>query len=77
MPNQVAKEGHLFVCLACGKTSTTSYGFDDTGQSTASPGWDESCMLNAEEIRVDRLCWNTDRTRVLSVGVDRYSPRGA
>lgn len=38
---------HVWICAACGKTSTTQYGFDDRNKSTASAGWDESCMLNA------------------------------
>jgi hypothetical protein len=32
-----------FVCAACGKTSSTKYGFG----GTANPGWDTSCMLNS------------------------------
>jgi hypothetical protein len=46
--NVIADDDHLYVCCACGKTSTTAYGFDDAGASTASPGWDESCMMNAQ-----------------------------
>jgi hypothetical protein len=43
MSDRVAPEGHMFVCTACGKTSTTRYGID----GERSRGWDESCMLNA------------------------------
>lgn len=44
--------GQVYVCGACGKTSRNRAGFvnDGTprgGPSVASPGWDESCMLNA------------------------------
>jgi hypothetical protein len=68
MSNETAKPGSLFVCCACGKTSTTIYGFDElTGESTASRGWDESCMLNAKEFAVDLLDWNDTRTRVVAV----------
>lgn len=42
-----APEGQVWVCGACGKTSRTRYGFDATNVRVASPGWDESCMLNA------------------------------
>lgn len=36
-----APAGQVYVCGACGKTSTTRYGLD------AANGWDESCMLHA------------------------------
>lgn len=65
--NTQAADGHLFVCCACGKTSTRRYGFDEDGKSTATPGWDESCMLNAREFAVDRLMWNATKTRVVEV----------
>ncbi len=53
-----APAGQIWVCGACGKTSRTQYGFLSDGTSrgadsfpdgarVASPGWDESCMLNA------------------------------
>lgn len=71
MSNETAKEGHLFVCCACGKTSTTRYGFKTVGgfstESTASPGWDESCMLNAHEFALNRLVFNETGTRVVKV----------
>lgn len=38
-----AEKGQLWVCGACGKTHTDRYGIEGKG----SPGWDESCMLNA------------------------------
>jgi hypothetical protein len=46
-----APPGQIWVCGACGKTSRTRYGFDDQNQNCATPGWDESCMMNAV------LCW--------------------
>ncbi len=66
--NYPADEGNIFVCCACGKTSTYRYGFDESGKSTASKGWDESCMLNAQEFPVRLLEW--DGTRVISVMED-------
>lgn len=42
-----AQSGQVWVCGACGKTSTTRYGVDADGNSVASGGWDESCLLNA------------------------------
>jgi hypothetical protein len=65
--NRIAPDDSLYVCCACGKTSTTEYGFDETGKSTASPGWDESCMLNANLFPKSRLVWDLDRARVLEV----------
>jgi hypothetical protein len=40
--NQVAPDGQVFVCMACGKMSKDRY-----GMQRISSGWDESCMLNA------------------------------
>ncbi len=70
--NKTAEPDHLFVCCACGKASTTAYGFEGGNgllpmKSTASPGWDESCMLNAQEFPIDQLVWNADKTRVVEV----------
>jgi hypothetical protein len=71
MSNEAAADGNLFVCCACGKVSTTRYGFEQTAQgeykSTASKGWDESCMLNASEFPKDHLVWNEGKTRVIEV----------
>lgn len=39
--DETAAPGYVFVCGACGKTSRTRYGLNETN------GWDESCMLNA------------------------------
>ena len=61
--DRTAKEGHLFVCCACGKISETRYGID----GKRSRGWDESCMLNAREFPTDSLVWNDDKTRVVEV----------
>ena len=70
-----APEGYLYVCLACGKFSTTRYGFDGTNARTASPGWDESCVLNAMCMRAALIVWNDAKTRV--VGYDGERSGGA
>ena len=38
--NEVAPEGQVFVCGACGKRSKDRY-----GDQAISYGWDESCMM--------------------------------
>lgn len=38
--DEKAPKGKVFVCLGCGKISTTRFGLG------AKNGWDESCMLN-------------------------------
>jgi len=40
--NHYATAGQVWVCAACGKTSRDQY-----GEQRISPGWDESCMMNA------------------------------
>ena len=40
--NEVAPEGQIFVCGACGKRSRDLYGLQKVDS-----GWDESCMLNS------------------------------
>lgn len=82
MSNEAAREGHLFVCCACGKVSTYRYGFAawENGREVvpdgarvmesgrvASSGWDGSCMLNCAEFDVRRLVWNEGHTRVVQV----------
>ena len=42
MSNQIAGDGEVFVCVACGKRSKDQY-----GEQKIDRGWDESCMLNA------------------------------
>jgi hypothetical protein len=42
-----AADGQVYVCGACGKTSSTRYGFDANGRTVSAHGWDESCALNA------------------------------
>jgi hypothetical protein len=42
MANEVAADGLIWVCAACGKRSRDLY-----GDQRIDHGWDESCMLNA------------------------------
>jgi hypothetical protein len=44
-----AKEGKIWVCCACGKTSKN--------QSKGKNGWDASCFLNSIEVDEDRLVY--------------------
>jgi hypothetical protein len=50
MGNEVAPEGKVWVCMACGKRSPDKYGLQ-----AISYGWDESCMMNARLVEEDRL----------------------
>lgn len=47
---ELAPEGQVWVCFACGKTSRTHFGFDEHNKNVADAGWDGSCMLNSELI---------------------------
>ena len=50
MANDVAPEGQVFVCSACGKRSKDRY-----GDQAIDHWWDESCMLHAV------LCYDKQR----------------
>lgn len=52
-----APKGAIWVCAACGKTARDKYGME----GEHSPGWDESCMLNAFLCRENALFRNGDR----------------
>ena len=43
MANELAPDGKVYVCMACGKRSKDRYGLNKI-----SHGWDESCMMNCE-----------------------------
>lgn len=58
--NHRAIPPYRFVCLACGKTSGTRYGFD----ADRDRGWDASCMLNA------LLCEPTEPNRTPPTDAD-------
>jgi hypothetical protein len=53
--NKRAPDGHVYVCGACGKVSRWRYGFDDNGRNDATPGWDESCMMDGVLVAVDSI----------------------
>ena len=55
MANQVAPEGQVWVCAACGKRSKDLYGHQPINR-----GWDVSCMLNALLCREDSLTLGDD-----------------
>lgn len=40
--NEIAPEGKIWICAACGKRSRDLY-----GSQPIDYGWDESCLLNA------------------------------
>ena len=58
-PDNIAPDGYLWVCHACGKTETDRYG--EKG------GWDESCMLNCALHKPEDLMFNEAGTRVISI----------
>lgn len=60
--NKIADPGKIWVCLACGKTSQ-----DDYGTMERSPGWDESCMMNSQEIEIERLIFHPNSKTVKEV----------
>jgi hypothetical protein len=62
MPNEVAKPGFVFVCLACGKRSRDKY-----GDNPIDAGWDESCMMHSEEFAESRLVLSASGGRVQQV----------
>lgn len=60
--NKTADEGNVWVCLACGKMSRDHY-----GDQPISRGWDESCMMNSEELPKARLIMSDSGERVIGV----------
>lgn len=63
----LAPEGHLWVCLACGKTSKTRFGFDESNARVAMRGWDASCVMNSELIAIDRITSQDAEGRVYKI----------
>ncbi len=43
----ILPEPYRYVCMACGKTARSKYGFDSDRKPTADQGWDTSCVLNS------------------------------
>lgn len=54
--NEIAPEGEVWVCQACGKMSKDKYGFQKI-----SWGWDESCMLNSALFKESELVIEDNR----------------
>ena len=52
--SEIAEEGKIWVCLACGKTSKDRYG-------DAGTGWDESCFLHSELLDEGKLRFKEGR----------------
>jgi hypothetical protein len=68
--NRKAPDGYVWACLACGKTSEWSYGFDDKGSSAGAktlPGWDESCGANAALVKLDDVTERSKGGRILKL----------
>jgi hypothetical protein len=53
MSDNIAPEGKIWVCGACGKTTKDKY--------AGERGWDESCMLNAILCDPEKLVWKDGR----------------
>jgi hypothetical protein len=46
--SELAPDGQIYVCAACGKRARSRFGFDAMGRPTRiDPGWAPSCMLHA------------------------------
>lgn len=62
-----APAGCIYVCGACGKTSPTRYGFDESNRNVAMPGWDSSCATSCSLIREADIEARTASGRVTRV----------
>ena len=62
--NEVAPEGKVFVCMACGKRSQDLF-----GEQKIDKCWDESCMLNAVMVDVSKL--RIANGRVVEIETDK------
>ena len=58
----VAPEGMVFVCGACGKRSKDIY-----GNQAISRGWDESCALNCNLYAEKDLLLDKEGLRVIAI----------
>lgn len=61
---RIAPKGTVWMCAACGKTAEDRYGLE----GARSPGWEESCMLNA--ILVD-----AQTHKPIAMDIPRFVPR--
>lgn len=68
--NHIAPEGKVYVCTACGKRSR-----DECGEQALTPGWDESCILNARLYDESQLKLDSSG-RVTSITVDESVQSG-
>lgn len=62
MSNRVARDGHVFVCCACGKRSNDVY-----GEEQINHGWDASCVINCKEFPVAWLTVDPESNRVTKI----------
>lgn len=69
MANQIAGEGLVWVCMACGKRSKDLY-----GNKAINFGWDESCMLNAIVCEEASLNISPTTNRVMSLKASQEKP---
>ena len=68
--NEVAPEGQVWVCTACGKRSQDRY-----GNQRINRGWDESCMLNSVLCYEDKLVLKEDFViQILDGGIVEETP---
>lgn len=56
MNNEVASEGQVYVCAACGKRSKDIY-----GKQKIDSGWDISCTMHAILCKLDSLLFKDGR----------------
>lgn len=71
----LAPEGHIWVCMACGKTSKTKYGFDQDNNRVAMRGWDVSCAINSQLFPESHIAERDQNGRVTKI--DDPEPQSA
>jgi len=57
----VAREGYLWVCLSCGRTS------EDLLLGAEGEGWNETCQNNAKELPKSSLIFDENLKRVTRI----------
>jgi hypothetical protein len=70
--NEVAPEGQVFVCMACGKMSRDKY-----GDQQISRGWDVSCMLNSALFDETELVIENNRVTKIERKTDNGEEKGS
>lgn len=53
--DQIAPEGFIYVCHACGKTSKDRYGYNKKYPGETSYGWDASCYMYSKMYKKSQL----------------------